>query len=47
MRMTLHKFTKTLLFLVLFAFCSTNMYGQKVYKVNLKEDVGPNAWRTI
>src|SRR5690606_35462811 len=37
----------TLLFLVLFAFCSTNMYGQKVYKVNLKEDVGPNAWRTI
>lgn len=45
--MTLHKFTKTLLFLVLFAFCSTNMYGQKVYKVNLKEDVGPNAWRTI
>lgn len=22
-------------------------FGQKIYQVNLKEDVGPNAWRTV
>ena len=45
--MTLHKFTKTILLLMLFALCSTNIYAQRVYKADLKEDVGPNAWRTI
>lgn len=45
--MTLHKFTKTILLLVLFALCSTDMFAQRVYKADLKEDVGPNAWRTI
>lgn len=45
--MTLDKFTKTILLLLLSALYTTNSFAQKVYKVDLKEDVGPNAWRTI
>lgn len=42
----LHKFTKTIL---LFAFLILGFvsHAQSVFKTELKEDVGPNAWRII
>lgn len=45
--MALHKFTKTILFLVVLVFVSGSLSAQRIYKTDLKEDVGPNAWRTI
>lgn len=47
MKMKFNKFTKTfLLFLCLISGISS-AYSQVVYKAELKEDVGPNAWRTL
>ncbi len=45
--MTLYKFTKTILFLVLIVFAGSMVHAQRIYKTSLKEDVGPNAWRVI
>ena len=45
--MTLYKFTKTILFLILVAVATNAAYAQRIYKTDLKEDVGPNAWRVI
>lgn len=44
----MNKFTKTfsaLLFTFLVGFHFS--HAQKVYKVDIKEDIGPNAWRTV
>ncbi|WP_140938434.1 NfeD family protein [Sphingobacterium lumbrici] len=44
----LNKFTKTFLLILLFVGLSVNVsFAQKIYKTDLKEDVGPNSWRII
>ncbi|WP_164121995.1 NfeD family protein [Sphingobacterium sp. xlx-130] len=44
----LYKFTKSILLLLFFVFAiSTVTNGQDVFKTDLKEDVGANAWRII
>lgn len=44
----LNKFTKTFLLILLFIGLSVNAsFAQKIYKTDLKEDVGPNSWRII
>ncbi|MBE8720966.1 NfeD family protein [Sphingobacterium pedocola] len=44
----LNKFTKTFLLILLFIGLSINAsFAQKIYKTDLKEDVGPNSWRVI
>lgn len=44
----MNKFTKSFLaFLFTFLFAVSFVFGQVVYKVNLKEEIGPNAWRTV
>ncbi|TJZ63096.1 nodulation protein NfeD [Sphingobacterium olei] len=44
----LNKFTKTFLLILLFIGLSVNSsFAQKIYKTDLKEDVGPNSWRII
>jgi len=45
--MTLYKITKTILFLALVIFAGETVYAQRIYKTELKEDVGPNAWRVL
>ncbi len=45
--MTLYKITKTILFLALVIFAGETVYAQRIYKTELKEDVGPNAWRIL
>jgi len=43
-----NKFTKSF-FAFLFTFCVMlfTASAQKIYKVDIKEDIGPNAWRTV
>ncbi|HLT88305.1 MAG TPA: NfeD family protein [Sphingobacterium sp.] len=43
-----NKFTKSF-FAFLFTFCVmlSSALAQKIYKVDIKEDIGPNAWRTV
>ncbi|GGH28106.1 nodulation protein NfeD [Sphingobacterium alkalisoli] len=41
----LDKFTKT--FLLILFFSVNASFAQKIYKTDLKEDVGPNSWRII
>lgn len=44
----LYKFTKSILLLLVFVFASSSMtWAQQVFKTDLKEDVGANAWRII
>lgn len=44
----LYKFTNYLLFFFFFVFLGVqSSVAQRVYKTNMKEDVGPNAWRTV
>lgn len=44
----LYKFTKSILLLLFFVFASSTVTnGQDVFKTDLKEDVGANAWRII
>src|SRR5690606_35026737 len=47
LEMTLYKITKTILFLALVIFAGETVYAQRIYKTELKEDVGPNAWRVL
>ena len=42
----LYKFTKSI-FLFLFLIIGNILYGQSIFKAELKEDVGPNSWRII
>lgn len=43
-----NKFTKSF-FAFLFTFCVmlSSASAQKIYKVDIKDDIGPNAWRTV
>ncbi|MFD1768954.1 NfeD family protein [Sphingobacterium suaedae] len=44
----MNKFTKSFVaFLLTFLMVSTTVFAQKLYKVDLKEEIGPNAWRTV
>lgn len=44
----LYKFTKSILLLLFFVLTNTVIVnGQNIFKTDLKEDVGPNAWRII
>lgn len=44
----LYKFTNYLLFFFFFVFLGVQpSVAQRIYKTNMKEDVGPNAWRTV
>ncbi|QBQ40754.1 NfeD family protein [Sphingobacterium psychroaquaticum] len=44
----MNKSTKTFLaFLFLWVACMQVSMAQRVYKVDVKDDIGPNAWRTI
>src|SRR5690606_33658149 len=43
-----NKITKSF-FAFLLTFCAmlSSVSAQKIYKVDIKEDIGPNAWRTL
>lgn len=44
----MNKFTKSFpAFLFTFFLLFSQAWAQKVYKVDIKEDIGPNAWRTM
>src|SRR5690606_26715610 len=47
-RVYMNKFTKSFpAFLFTFFLLFSQAWAQKVYKVDIKEDIGPNAWRTM